>query len=107
MAWSMTAASQALLVIGPTWSKDQHCGRQPRLVTSPYVGLWPRSPHIAVGPRTEPPVSEPRAPAQSPAAAAAPEPDDEPEVIRSTFQGLRPVRNGPSCIEPSVAGRPN
>jgi hypothetical protein len=27
-------------------------------------------------------------------------------VTRSTFQGLRPVGNGPSCIEPSVAARP-
>ena len=49
----------------------------------------------------EPPVSEPSAPAQSPAAAATPEPEEEPAGARRMSQGLRPVGKGPSS-----AGRP-
>ncbi len=39
--------------------------------------------------RSEPPVSEPSATSTMPAATAAAEPDDDPPVMKSVFQGLR------------------
>src|SRR6267143_50486 len=98
----MTALSHTPRVIGPTWSSDHESASTPLRLKRPYVGLWPTSPVIDAGPRIEPPVSEPSAPAHSPAAAATAEPDDEPAGARRTSHGLRPVGNGPS-----VTGRPN
>src|SRR5262245_55387462 len=49
----------------------------------------PAMPHEAAGPRIEPPVSEPVAPAHRPAATATPDPLDEPLGVCSTFHGLR------------------
>jgi hypothetical protein len=49
----------------------------------------------------DPPVSEPSAPAQRPAATATPEPEEEPAGARVTSHGLRPVGK-----RPSRAGRP-
>ena len=46
-------------------------------------------PENAAGPRIEPPVSAPSAPAHSPAASAAPEPLDEPPGMWSRLHGLR------------------
>jgi len=53
----------------------------------------PERPQSDEGMRIDPPVSEPRAPAQMPAATDAPEPDDEPPQIRWVvtshgFQGV-------------------
>ena len=48
------------------------------------------SPQNALGHRIEPHVSVPSANVASPAAAAAPEPDDEPPVQRDGSHGLRP-----------------
>mgnify|MGYP005807340105 CR=1 FL=1 len=60
-------------------------------------------PHTPAGPRIEPPVSEPIAPAQRPAATAAPEPLDEPAGMWSGFQGLRAAGQGRSCDGPPKA----
>ena len=55
-------------------------------------------PQNADGQRIEPQVSVPSAKATSPAATAAPEPDEEPPVQRSVFHGLRP---GPLADAPA------
>src|SRR5215471_12426801 len=62
----------------------------PARETRPYVGRIPVSPQNADGQRIEPQVSVPSANVASPAATAAPEPDDEPPVHRDGSQGLRP-----------------
>src|SRR5690606_4990659 len=54
----------------------------------PTDGRRPETPLKAAGRRTEPPVSLPSAPAQKPAATAAPEPPLEPPGMRVVFQGL-------------------
>src|SRR5262249_60267631 len=51
----------------------------------------------------EPPVSEPMAVRTSPAATAAPDPDDDPPVKWSRFQGLRAGGNGRSKLGPPIA----
>ena len=57
--------------------------------TRPCVGRTPEMPQNAAGSRTEPPVSEPSAANAARAATDAPEPEDEPPVMRSGSQGLR------------------
>src|SRR5438270_12664757 len=52
-------------------------------------GFIPTSPQHAAGIRTDPPPSEPVAPATIPAATAAADPPEEPPVVRSGFHGLR------------------
>ena len=52
----------------------------PHLETVPYVGFKPVTPQNAAGCLTEPPVSEPRAAAQSPAETEAAAPPEEPPV---------------------------
>ena len=47
-------------------------------------------PQKAEGQRIDPQVSVPSAKPTRPAATAAPDPEDEPPVQRSRFQGLRP-----------------
>ena len=80
--------ARAVRVIGPRWSKVRTFGQTPVRLTRPCVGLSPTIPHRAAGLRIEPPVSEPSANGQSPAATAAAEPPLEPPVMRSRFQGL-------------------
>ena len=60
-------------------------------------------PHQAAGPRMEPPVSVPIAPAHSPAATAAPEPEDDPEGSRDKSHGLRAGGQGRSNDVPPMA----
>ena len=76
IAWSMSAASRVLRVIGPTWSSDSASARTPKRLTRPQVGLSPTMPLAADGKRIDPPVSLPSDPKQSPAAVATPEPLD-------------------------------
>src|SRR5215831_9048618 len=61
----------------------------PRMLTRPHVGLRPTIPQHAAGPRIEPPVSVPVAPAQRKAATAAPEPPLDPPGERSSAHGFR------------------
>ena len=61
----------------------------PKCDTSPNVGLWPTIPQNAAGMRMEPPWSPPNEMSTSPAATAAPEPDDDPPVTCSWLWGLR------------------
>ena len=59
----------------------------------------------------DPPVSEPRLTGTSPAASAAPEPDDEPPVKCAVFHGLRAggqgrSNEGPPCANSCVESLP-
>ena len=68
------------------------------------IGLWPRVLFYSpAGERIEPPVSEPSVIGARPAAAAAPEPDDEPPVKCAVFQGLRAGGQGKSNDGPPWA----
>jgi len=60
-------------------------------------------PQNADGQTIEPQVSEPSANPTSPAATAAPDPEDEPQLQRSVSQGLSaaPVREAPATEYPS------
>ena len=69
-------------------SHEWESGIAPYLLTRPKVGFIPARPQAAAGSRTDPPVSEPSAPNARPAATAAPDPDDEPPVMCSTFHGF-------------------
>ena len=89
---SYTAARSATeRANGPTWSSEPAKSATPVRETRPYVGLRPKMPQKAAGTRMEPPVSDPRATGQSPAATAAAEPPLEPPAIRPGFQGLQVV----------------
>src|SRR6266511_4707330 len=59
-------------------------------------------PQKEAGPRIEPPVSEPSAPAHRPAATATGDPELAPAGTRERSHGFRPVASGPAGI-----GRPN
>src|SRR5690606_7106089 len=84
----MIALSNTVLVIGPTWSSDHESGNTPRLLTRPYVGFIPTTPQKEEGMRTDPPVSVPREPKQSPAAVPAADPLLDPPVIFSVSYGF-------------------
>src|SRR5438270_11095430 len=86
---NMSAASAALTVSTPPWSRLEAKATIPKRDTRPYVGLMPVMPQSAAGCRIEPPVSVPVAPGTRRAATAAGEPPDEPPGTSCTFQGLR------------------
>ena len=73
----------------------------PKAPTRPMVGFSPAMPQNAAGSRIDPPASVPSAPRQSPAATAAPDPLEDPPVIRPVFHGLSAGGKGGS-----VEGRP-
>jgi len=58
-------------------------------LTSPTVGFNPTMPLIEAGQVIEPSVSVPMAAATMPAATAAPDPDEDPQALRSSACGLR------------------
>src|SRR5262245_4524948 len=68
--------------------------------TSPTVGLIPTTPHRAAGQTIDPSVSVPTAIGASPAATAAPEPDDDPPAERSRAWGLR--QSPPTALHPEL-----
>src|ERR1700730_1363252 len=83
-----SAASSTVLVMGPAQSSVVAEGTMPRVLTRPNDGLNPTTPQCDEGMRIDPPSSLPTEPKQSPAATAAPEPPDDPPVIRAKFHGL-------------------
>ena len=85
-----SSASRALRVSGPSLSSVQHSAIAPWRDTRPYVGRKPVTPHAVAGNRIEPDVSDPIAKPTSPAAAAIPEPLDEPPLQNFAFHGVRP-----------------
>src|SRR3954468_14414064 len=97
------AQSSTVHAIGPAWSSENDSGSTPYRLHSPFVGLTPAMPQSAAGPRMEPPVSDPVPPRISPAATAAPVPDDEPAVKCAGFQGLRAGGQGRSKEGPPKA----
>src|SRR5439155_25211821 len=90
IASRISRQSPAERASGPILSNVHEPTMPPARLTRPYVGRSPVMPQNAEGQRIEPQVSVPIAKPTSPAATAAPEPDDEPPVQRSRFHGLRP-----------------
>src|SRR5207248_501007 len=77
------AASRTVRAIGPGVSWLWAIGITPDRLTRPRVGLMPTSPFAEAGHTTEPSVSVPIATAQRFAPTAAPEPELEPQGLRS------------------------
>src|SRR3954463_6059662 len=61
----------------------------PERLRRPSVGLMPTSPLVCEGDTTDPSVSVPTATAARLAAIAAPDPELEPDVLRSSAYGFR------------------
>ena len=78
------AASVTVRAIGPAVSWVCEIGMIPERLISPSVGLMPTSELAFDGQTIEPSVSVPIAAAQRLAAAAAPEPELEPQGLRSS-----------------------
>src|SRR3954469_11463432 len=85
----MRAQSSTVRASGPTVSMEKESGIAPWRDTRLQVGLIPDRPQKVAGDRINPPVSDPSAAKDARAAPAAPEPEDEPPVMHSVFQGLR------------------
>src|SRR5690606_24462271 len=121
MERSSHAASSALRVSTPAWSRLEANAIMPQRDTRPEVGLMPVRPQKEAGRRIEPPVSLAVAAGHRWAATAAAEPPEEPPGTRSVFQGLctgpyqlvsleEPMANSsilvlPSVMAPSAARR--
>src|SRR5262245_18929008 len=86
---SRMAASFTVRAIGPALSCVWEMGMTPVRLMRPTVGLMPTSPLVEDGLTMDPSVSVPTAAAQRLAATAAPEPELEPEVLRSRAYGFR------------------
>src|SRR5262245_49116464 len=93
----MCARSPALLAIGPATARSTDTGTEsegvpggpmPRMGTTPYVGLWAKTPQKLAGTRNDPPISLPNSRETYPAASAAAEPPEEPPGVRPRSQGL-------------------
>src|SRR5271157_600251 len=82
------AASCTLRAIGPAVSWECEIGITPVRLTSPMVGLTPTIPLTDDGEMIEPSVSVPTATAQRLAATATPEPELEPDGLRSSAYGF-------------------
>src|SRR5579864_193126 len=80
----------------------------PARLSSPSVGLMPTRPFALEGDTMEPSVSVPMATAARLAAIAAPEPELDPEVFRSSAYGFlarppRPLQPLVECVERKFA----
>ena len=69
-------------------------------LTQPSVGFNPTSPFIDDGQTTDPSVSVPTAAAAKLAATAAPDPLDDPQLVRSSAYGLR--TSPPTALHPLI-----
>src|SRR5467141_2807388 len=85
---SATAASATVRVCGPTVSCVCEMGTTPARLTSPTVGLRATTPFALPGQTMLPSVSEPSDTVAKLAEAAAPEPELEPQALRSMPYGL-------------------
>ena len=74
--------------IGPSWQYRSRLNGG-STGTRPCGGLKPTTPFIEDGSRIEPPMSEPLASIDDPAANDAPDPPLEPPAVTSVFHGLR------------------
>jgi hypothetical protein len=84
IAESRIAASATLRAMGPAVSCEAATGMMPARLTRPRVGLTPTTPLTDAGQTIEPSVSVPTAPAARSAATATPEPELEPQGLRSS-----------------------
>src|SRR5262249_1516386 len=84
-----SAASRTVRAIGPAVSWLWEMGTVPLRLTRPPVGLIPTSADREQGEMTEPSVSVPTATAHRFAATATPEPELDPDGLRSRAYGLR------------------
>ena len=94
------ATSATERAIGPGLSWLALIGTTPTVGTVPTVGLMPTTPLSDAGQVIEPSVSVPIAKGESPAARAAPDPDDEPPALRSNAHGL--AQSPPTADQPLV-----
>src|SRR5215831_19122050 len=85
---SSRAASATLRAIGPAVSWLWEIGTIPARLTSPTVGLIPTIQFACEGHTIEPSVSVPRAAPQKFAATATPDPELDPQALRSRAYGF-------------------
>src|SRR6266540_3359031 len=83
-----TAVSVTLRVIGPAVSWAAEIGTMPVRLTRPSVGFSPTRPLAPDGQTIEPSVSVPIATVARSAATAAPDPELDPQGLRSSAYGL-------------------
>src|ERR1041384_2436898 len=106
MALKTSAQSSTLLHIGPILSIDQLKAIAPVLLTRPYVGLSPVTPHRVDGETIDPHVSVPMANPTSPADVAEADPADEPLDPSDSFQGflvIPPNQTSPQASSPMLS----
>src|SRR5437870_12500221 len=89
MTLSTAAASATVRVCGPTVSWTCEIGTTPARLVRPTVGLRPTTPFTLAGQTMLPSVSDPSDTAVRFAEAAAPEPELDPQALRSSEYGLR------------------
>src|SRR2546428_13355715 len=89
MTPSIAAASATVRVCGPTVSWTWEIGTTPARLVRPTVGLRPTTPFTVAGPTMLASVSDPSDTALRFAEAAAPEPELEPQAMRSSQYGVR------------------
>ena len=75
--------------MGPAVSCVEEMGMMPERLTSPTVGFKPTMPQDDAGETIDPSVSVPTATVHRSAATATPEPELEPEALRSSMCGFR------------------
>src|SRR5262245_6216732 len=102
------AASATVRAIGPAVSWLCAIGTMPLRLTSPSVGLIPTRPLMVDGDTIEPSVSVPIAAAARLAAMAAPDPELEPDGLRSSAYGFfvwppRPLHPLLECVDRKFA----
>ena len=78
------AASATVRAIGPAVSCVREIGMMPARLTSPTVGLIPTMPLFVAGQTIEPSVSVPTASGARLAETATPDPELEPQGLRSS-----------------------
>ncbi len=77
------AASRTVRVIGPAESWECEIGMMPARLHRPTVGLMPTTPLIEAGHMIDPPVSVPMVTVARLAETAQPEPELDPQGVRS------------------------
>src|SRR5277367_199342 len=87
MTLSKIATSRTVRAMGPAVSWLAEMGMMPERLTSPMVGFMPARPLTDEGPVTDPSVSLPTAAAHKLLAVAAPDPELEPDGLRSSAYG--------------------
>src|SRR5687768_10906145 len=88
MPASSAAASATVRAIGPAVSCVCEIGMMPDRLTRPTVGFRPTRPFAPAGHTIDPSVSVPTAAAARFAATAAPDPELEPQGLRSSTYGF-------------------